>query len=56
MKKITSAVRKCFGSLKITWPVIIAAALITGVYTAVMAMLPAARDTYKIEEITDAGG
>jgi hypothetical protein len=40
VKKITSAVRKCFGSLKITWPVIIAAALITGGYTAVMAMLP----------------
>ncbi|MBO4791509.1 MAG: hypothetical protein J5592_04425, partial [Clostridia bacterium] len=45
MKKITSAVRKCFGSLKITWPVIIAAAVITGAYTAVMALLPAARDT-----------
>ena len=45
MKKITAAVRKCFGSLNLTWPVIIAAAVITGAYTAVMALLPAARDT-----------
>ena len=37
--------KKLFGGLNLTWPKIIIGAVIAGVYTAVMAMLPAAKDT-----------
>lgn len=42
---MTNALRKCFGELNITWPKLIIWAVIAGVYTGVMAMIPAARDT-----------
>ena len=37
--------RKLFGGLNLTWPKIIIGAVIAGVYTGIMAMLPAAKDT-----------
>lgn len=37
--------KKLFGSLNVTWPKLIVFALIAGVYTGVMALLPIARDT-----------
>lgn len=36
---------KVFGSLKITWPKLIIFAVVTGVYTGVMASLPITKDT-----------
>jgi hypothetical protein len=41
MKKI----KKLFGGLNLTWPKVIIWAVLAGVYTAVMAMLPIAKDT-----------
>jgi hypothetical protein len=38
-------IKKLFGSLNLTWPKIIIWAVLAGVYTAVMAMLPIAKDT-----------
>ena len=38
-------IRKIFGEINLTWPKIIIMAIIAGIYTAVMAMLPAAHDT-----------
>ena len=37
--------KKLFGSLRITWPRLVVFALICGVYTGLMALLPAAKDT-----------
>ena len=37
--------KKLFGGLNLTWPKLILFAVLAGVYTAVMAMLPAAKDT-----------
>lgn len=37
--------KKLFGGLNLTWPKIIIAAVIMGIYTAVMAMLPITKDT-----------
>ena len=37
--------KKLFGGLNLTWPKIIIGAVIAGVYTALMAMLPAAKET-----------
>ena len=37
--------KKLFGSLNITWPKLIIFAVVAGVYTGVMALLPIARDT-----------
>ena len=42
---MTNALRKAFGELNITWPKLIIWAGIAGLYTGLMAMLPAARDT-----------
>ena len=42
---MTNALRKAFGELNITWPKLIIWAVIAGLYTGLMAMLPAARDT-----------
>ena len=42
---MTDTFRKCFGELNITWPKLIIWAIIAGVYTGIMAMIPAARDT-----------
>lgn len=39
MKKIRILVRKIFGELNITWPIIIISAIIIGIYTALVAML-----------------
>ncbi len=38
---MTSAVKKLFGGIDLTWPKLIAAAVIAGVFTAVMAIIPA---------------
>jgi hypothetical protein len=38
-------IKKLFGGLNLTWPKIIIWAILAGVYTAVMAMLPIAKDT-----------
>jgi len=38
-------VKKLFGGLNLTWPKIIIFAVICGVYTGIMAMIPAAKDT-----------
>ena len=37
--------KKLFGGINLTWPKLIVLAIIIGVYAAVMAMIPAARDT-----------
>ena len=37
--------KKMFGGINLTWPKLIAMAIIAGVYTAIMAMLPIANDT-----------
>ena len=37
--------KKLFGGLNLTWPKIIIAAVLAGLYTGLMAMLPAAKDT-----------
>ena len=37
--------KKLFGGLKLSWPVIVIAAVIAGIYTGFMAYLPAAKDT-----------
>ena len=37
--------KKLFGSINLKWPRLIAFAVIAGVYTGIMAMLPAVRDT-----------
>ncbi len=41
----TTLINKIFGSLNITWPRLIIWAVIAGVYTGIMALLPAAKDT-----------
>ena len=43
--KMTAKLRKVFGGLNLTWPRLIVFAVIAGVYTGVMALLPAAKDT-----------
>ena len=40
-----AALKKVFGGLDITWPVIIIGAIAAGVYTGVMAMMPGVQDT-----------
>ena len=37
--------KKIFGGIDLTWPKVIIMAIIAGVYTAIMAMLPIAYDT-----------
>ena len=37
--------KKIFGGINLTWPKLIIMSIILGVYTAIMAMLPIARDT-----------
>ena len=37
--------KKIFGGINLTWPKVIMLAIITGIYTAIMAMLPIAKDT-----------
>ena len=37
--------KKLFGGINLTWPKVIVMAIIMGVYTAIMAMLPIAKDT-----------
>ena len=37
--------KKIFGGFNLTWPKLIIMAIILGVYTAIMAMLPIAKDT-----------
>ncbi len=37
--------KKLFGSINLTWPKVIIMAIIMGIYTAVMAMIPMAKDT-----------
>ena len=37
--------KKLFGSINLTWPKVIIMAIVMGVYTAVMAMIPMAKDT-----------
>ena len=37
--------KKIFGEINLTWPKLIIMAIILGVYTAIMAMLPIAKDT-----------
>ncbi|MBQ2472778.1 MAG: hypothetical protein II512_00725, partial [Lachnospira sp.] len=37
--------KKIFGGINLTWPKLIIMAIILGVYTAIMAMLPIAKDT-----------
>ena len=39
------ALKRLFGGLELTWPRVIAAALIAGAYTGLMAMLPITKDT-----------
>ncbi len=41
--------RKIFGGINLTWPKVIIMAIIMGVYTAVMTMIPALRDTSLID-------
>ena len=40
-----AALKKVFGGLNITWPVVIIGAVIAGIYTGVMAMMPGVQDT-----------
>ena len=40
-----AALKKIFGGLNITWPVVIAGAIAAGIYTGVMAMMPGVQDT-----------
>ena len=40
-----SKIKKCFGDLDITWKKLIISAIVAGVYTGIMAMLPVVRDT-----------
>ena len=42
---MTAKLRKLFGGLNLTWPRLIVFAVIAGVYTGLMALLPAAKDT-----------
>ncbi len=42
---LSKVLKKLFGSLNLTWPKIIIAAVICGVYTGVMAILPFTKDT-----------
>ena len=37
--------KKLFGGLNLTWPKIIIGAILAGAYTALMAILPATKDT-----------
>ena len=37
--------KKIFGGINLTWPKVIIMAVIVGIYTAIMAMLPIAKDT-----------
>ena len=37
--------KKIFGGINLTWPKVIIMAIIVGIYTAVMALLPVANDT-----------
>ena len=37
--------KKIFGGINLTWPKLIIMAIIAGIYTAIMAMLPIAKDT-----------
>ena len=37
--------KKIFGDINLTWPKLVILAIITGIYTAIMAMIPIAKDT-----------
>ena len=45
LAKVQTALNKVFGGLNITWPVVIIGAIIAGVYTGIMAMMPGVQDT-----------
>ena len=45
MRSDNSIVKKIFGGINLTWPKVIIMAIIVGIYTAVMALLPVANDT-----------
>ena len=38
---MTKAIKKLFGGIELTWPKLIIAALIAGIFTAAMAIIPA---------------
>ena len=42
MKKV---IRKLFGGINLTWPKVIVSAVIAGVFTAAMAIIPGLQDT-----------
>ena len=44
-KKVRNNMKKLFGEINLTWKKLIIFAIITGIYTAIMAMIPITKET-----------